>query len=597
MIKSIKKHLVLLVLFVITIANSQEKKVPEKANDSIIKTEVVNVVTSYVPKITDAFKIKQKPLIVHSKETQKKELEYTIFSVPVASTFIPKSGAMKKIELDKKEALYLNYFSLGFGNRITPFVEAYVRNEDGNGSEFGAHLKFLLSANPVQEIPLSSTYYNMNLNLFYSQDERYYSWKAGASGERNKHNWYGLPTNITFNDATISRIEPAQAYNHFEVFGELKLDDSYLEKAKMSVAMSSDILKSSEFLVNGNAKFKIALDNIHRELNDLYINTTLSYLGTTFDNNYHTREQLKYHFFNAGIHPSYSFLAHNIMVEMEGKTYFSMDIQKNQNYFLIYPNVQISYPIMKNMLGVFIGVSGDLQTNTYHDLASQNPYISPTQELSQTSKYEIFGGAKGKLENQFSYNAKASYSFVENDVFFTLNQSKSNGTNNAGSDAFSFFGYEYGNSFNTMYQDLKMASFFGEIAFDGIENLSVGANVTFNKFIVEDKQFEPWNTPEIKGELFGTYKTNRWFAGTNLFFVGARKARLYNILPEKTFTKLKLKSYLDINFNSGYYFNDSFSLFLNLNNVLNNNYQRFNNFNVQGFQAMAGLTWKFDTIF
>ncbi|WBX73209.1 hypothetical protein PG913_10075 [Tenacibaculum pacificus] len=509
---------------------------------------------------------------------------------------------MKKIDLGKREELYPNYLSLGFGTKMTPFVEAYIRNETGYGGEFGAHLKFLLSADPVEEIPLSSTYYNVGLNLFYAQNERYYSWKAGVNGERNKHNWYGLPTNIfpteatVDNKATISRIEPEQAYNYFKVFGEIKMDDSSLEEVKMSASLFSDILESSEFLIDGNALFKFPLDNIYRELNDLHINTTLSYLGTSFENNYETQEQLKYSFFNFGVHPTYKFLAYDISVKIGAKSYFSMDMEKSENQFLIYPDIEISYPIVKDALDIFIGASGDLKTNTYHSLATKNPYISPTQNLLQTNKYEAFGGIRGKLKHQFSYNIKGSYADIENNPFFALNQSKSDGTNNAGTDAFSFLGYEYGNSFKTEYDDIKAITFFGELAFDGIKNLSIGLNGEFNQFTLTNEELEPWNTPEMKGEFFGTYKTGKWFAGTNLFFVGERKGKLYNILPEKTFTTVNLESYFDINFNGGYHFNDSFSVFLNLNNVLNTNYQRFNSFNVQGFQAMAGLTWKFDTI-
>ena len=252
---------------------------------------------------------------------------------------------------------------------------------------------------------------------------------------------------------------------------------------------------------------------------------------------------------------------------------------------------------MKDFANAFVGVSGDLKTNTYKSLSDKNPYISPTQNILQTNKkYNAFAGIKGRLDSQFSYNFKASYAEIENNPFFALNQSKSDGNNNAGTDAFSFFGYDYGNSFNTEYDDIKLVSFFGEVAFDGIKNLSVGLNGQFNKFTLTN-ELEPWNTPKIKGELFGTYKTNKWFAGANFFFVGQRKGKLYDALPLETFSAIDLDGYFDINFNGGYHFNDSFSVFLNLNNVLNNSYQRFNNFNVQGFQAMGGLTWKFDSIF
>ncbi|WP_237274609.1 hypothetical protein [Tenacibaculum ovolyticum] len=597
MIRSMKKHLSLLVLFVISIANSQEKNAPEKTKDTIIKTEVVKVVTSYVPKITDAFKIKQKPVIKHTKETQKKELEYKIFSVPVASTFIPKSGVMKKVDLGKREQLYPNYFSLGLGNKITPFLEAYVRRNESYDSEYGVHLKFLLSADPVEKTQLSSTYYNMNLNLFYAQQERYLNWRAGISAGRNKYNWYGLPKNITFTDATISRIEEEQAHNLFKVFGTIKFDDSYIEEANGSISFFSDVLSSSEFLIDGNAKFKVSLDRFHRELNDLHINTTFSYLGGKFDRSYETQNELKHSFFTVGVHPTYKFLVQDLAIKIGAKSYFSLDIQNKGNNFFIYPDVEISYPIVNEFANIFVGASGDLETNTYKSLVDKNPHISPTQQVLQTNKkYDAFAGIRGKLDFQFSYNFKASYAAIENNPFISLNQSKSNGTNNAGTNAFSFLGYEYGNSFNTTYDDIKLMTFFGEIAYDGIKNLTLGVNGKFNKFTLTN-ELEAWNAPKIEGELFGTYKVEKWFAGVNLFFVGQRKGKLHEILPLDTFTTVDIDSYFDINFNGGYHFNDSFSVFLNLNNVLNNSYQRFNNFNVQGFQAMGGLTWKFDTLF
>ncbi len=69
-----------------------------KAKDTI-KTEVINVVTSYTPTISDAFKIKKNPKIKLGAKTQKKRLKYQIFSAPVASTFIPKSGVAKGINM------------------------------------------------------------------------------------------------------------------------------------------------------------------------------------------------------------------------------------------------------------------------------------------------------------------------------------------------------------------------------------------------------------------------------------------------------------------------------------------------------------------
>ena len=46
--------------------------------------------------------------------------------------------------------------------------------------------------------------------------------------------------------------------------------------------------------------------------------------------------------------------------------------------------------------------------------------------------------------------------------------------------------------------------------------------------------------------------------------------------------------------NGGYHFNDSLSAFITLNNLLGTAYERYANYNVLGFQALAGVTYKFD---
>jgi len=64
-------------------------------------TEVINVVRPYSPTVSDAFKVKETPSLTDSLSTQKKEVNYNIFSVPVASTFTPAKGKATTIERKK----------------------------------------------------------------------------------------------------------------------------------------------------------------------------------------------------------------------------------------------------------------------------------------------------------------------------------------------------------------------------------------------------------------------------------------------------------------------------------------------------------------
>src|SRR5690554_2986948 len=88
------------------------------AQDPELDTEVVNIVKPYSPTISDAFKIKENPNL-DSIATTKKEVQYSIFSVPVASTFTPAKGRATKVERAKPIKVYDNYATLGFGNYTT----------------------------------------------------------------------------------------------------------------------------------------------------------------------------------------------------------------------------------------------------------------------------------------------------------------------------------------------------------------------------------------------------------------------------------------------------------------------------------------------
>ncbi|CAA0171170.1 hypothetical protein [Tenacibaculum maritimum] len=586
-----KKHILFVLLFVGQFIIAQDK--PSIKKDTI-KTEVINVVTSYAPKVTDAFKIKKKPAIKHSKNTERKALEYTMFSVPVASTFIPKSGTMKTIDLGEKEHLYNNYFSLGLGNKTTPLLEAYVRRKTYYDDEFGVYAKFLLSINPVENSKLSSSFYNTKLNLFYKRKERYFDWKAGLNINRNKYNWYGLPNNINFTEGTLEAIEEEQTYKSYKVFGEVVFEDSYIQEGNLSIAHFSDVLDSSEFDVDFKAKLAFPLDRIHRNLNDLSLNVSVNFLGGNFAYSYRDLQPIAYSFFTLGVNPHYRFLAEDFDIKIGAKGYFSVDTHNNESIFLVYPDVEVAYPVIKDYANLYIGASGDLHSNTYKEFANTNPFVSPTLTILQTNEaYHFFGGFRGKLSQDVNYNTKISYKKEEDKPFFLANNSKSNGIRTGSNTGFLFYGYEYGNSFKVAYDNITTVSFFGEIEYNVFKNLILGANGQFNNFSLT-KELAPWNLPEIEGELFAKYKTKKWYANANILFASGRKGAFYEDVFPYVPAPIALEDYIDVNLSGGYYFSDSFSAFIKVNNALNSNYQRYTNFNVQGFQALAGITWNFD---
>ena len=73
-----KKGFFIFLILLVTFNISAQKKNTEKVKDTV-KTEVVEVITKYNPKISDATKIKINPVIQLSDKTKKKKLGYTIY--------------------------------------------------------------------------------------------------------------------------------------------------------------------------------------------------------------------------------------------------------------------------------------------------------------------------------------------------------------------------------------------------------------------------------------------------------------------------------------------------------------------------------------
>jgi len=87
-----------------------------------------------------------------------------------------------------------------------------------------------------------------------------------------------------------------------------------------------------------------------------------------------------------------------------------------------------------------------------------------------------------------------------------------------------------------------------------------------------------------------------WFAGASLFYVGERMDQMFIIDPlvNSSPITVTLESYFDANAHVGYRINDQWSVYAKANNIANQDYKRWMNYQVQGLQFLAGTTYKFD---
>ena len=548
-------------------------------------SETVEVVKPYTPSVNDAFKIRETPAIIDSISLEKKPVQYSIFSVPVASTFAPAKGRATNVERERMPVVYDNYATLAFGNYTSALAEFYSNLEVNRTDNFGIFITHSSAQGGIDEVQFEDKFYETELNLNYSSRKRNMNWNTEFGAEHGLFNWYGVPEEFLSGVYLDSDLQ--QNYFSAYVGGELSFNDSFFDKARAQYRFFGDSHDSAEQHVTLKPVLEIPVAG---EL--FHTNLMLDYVSGSFDRGFLTEQGINYGFLNVGLSSSLLVLRDDLTLNLGAAVYYSQDMENSDGGVYVYPQVTASYRLAGEYFVAYAGLEGELKQNTYYNFAGENPYVSPTLEIQPTDQqFELSVGGKGKLSNSIGYNLRAQYSSEDYKPLFKSNPGDLINSN--------LKEYHFGNSFGLVYDQVNTISGFGELNLDVNRNVSLRINGEY--FIYDtDEQEEAWNLPNFKASLLGDFQiTDNWYAGTNFFFVGPREDERRRVIqstePEtERIDVVELGSYLDLNANLGYRFNEQLSAFVRGNNLLGNSYERWMDFPVLGLQVMGGVTYKFD---
>jgi hypothetical protein len=557
--------------------------------DENIGTEVVNVVKSYTPTISDAFKVKEAPSLEDEDNTKREVITYNTFPFPVASTFSPSKGKAAGVERTERENLFNNYLTLGLGNYGAVNSELFVTENISREEYFGLMLRHLSSQGGINEVELENKFYTTSLDLTYGKQHSNSTWNANMGYKNQIYNWYGLPVDFgtallpTDRTILINGIDPLLLFHDFYISGKINVDHSVFNEASFKYNRFWDARGSAEnrFYAKPSFSFDVA-DEI------IKTNFSVDYLGGAFKKDYNSAAGIQYGYTNFGVHPSIVINENDWSVNFGAALFYSVDTANKANKFYVYPKLKASFKVVGDLMILYAGAEGSLSQNSYADFANDNPFVSPTLNIKPTDqKYDVFAGLRGKFANNISYNVRGAYRSEKDKALF---KSQNYSANAANED------YAFGNSFGVVYDNMKTINIYGELKADFSKNLSFGINGTFNSY-KNDIEAEAWNLPALKlGASLDINITEKWSTGTNLFFVGDRKDLQLNndIVTLVPIAPVTLKSYFDANLHLQYAHNERLSGFLKFNNIANQAYQKWLNYPVQGFQFVLGACYKFD---
>ena len=570
---------ILVVILTMQVSFSQVK-------DENIGSEVVNIVKAYTPTISDAFKVKETPSLDDETTAAKKEIKYNIFSFPVASTFTPAKGKAAVVDKAKKVKLYDNYATLGVGTYTTILGDVYLNHEIGRGESVSAYVGHHSSQGGIDDVLLDDDFSDSKINLSYNKRDKNLSWTVEGGFQMQSYNWYGLPTSLMLEPSpiiaqvAIDTLDVGHSFTNAHIGGDIDFEDQYISSGSVLFRRFGDNQGS------GENRFKVkAVADI--PVRDETVSTTVffDYLGGSFDRNYYTEEELNYGNFQIGLSPTYQLKQDDLTVDLGVTATYFNDTEVSDSKFFIYPNISASYRLVDDVLIAFGSIKGGLIQNSYYDFATENAFVSPTLFIAPTDqKYNASVGLKGKLSNTMSYSINGRYISENNKALFVNNDITTSNED-----------YTFGNSFGLTYDDVTTFSVAGEINVDVNRNFTLGLKGEYFAYDTKN-QAEAWNLPDMKASLFVDYQiTEQWFAGANMFFVGERKD-IFNVpnLITPMSAIVTLDSYFDANVHVGYHVTDRLSVFMKGNNLVGEEYTKWQNTPVQGIQFLAGATYKFD---
>lgn len=235
------------------------------------------------------------------------------------------------------------------------------------------------------------------------------------------------------------------------------------------------------------------------------------------------------------------------------------------------PDIAASFGIHNNSIVFSTGWQGLLHQNTYEQLSTENPYIYNHCEVKQTYSNEIYGAINGKVGDHINYSGRISF-WHYNDMPLYVNNA-----------------YDQ-KQFNILYDNsLDGVSLAGQIHYKVSNVFAVGFGTTiFNNSSSTTSHL--WGIPgfKLKADLLVHPLKGLAITGYLNMLDG-----IYVPINGNLNNPDKLKAIFDLGANVEYDLINRLSVFVQINNVLNGQNQRWLGYTAYGFNIYGGIRFKF----
>lgn len=523
----------------------------QRGTDTVIRTQEFNVYQVYVPEVQKKTKERIIPDVpkfdtinpVYQYEVPEQKLTYTYQAVPIRPL---------ALGLDKQQHNFENYIKAGFGNYSSFLLDAGISALQTEKFQSVLHARHLSQKGGLTNRQSSLSEFS---GTGYYQLE-HHDLEAGIQFTRRGSSYYGLNQPV-YPYPELDSVR--QVY--WGIKGQVAIENSnnsrFVYKPRLGGSYYADRRNASETGMDISIPLAYQIDS------------TLK-LGLDLNGNFYSytvnNRSVGNHLIAARPYADISILKSDLHIGIRP----SLGID---NRFYLLPDITLRVPLIENALTLNGGFKGEVIQNTFEQLSSKNPFIYNNYLVQQSRQLKVFGGFDSKLGKHMSLGGSIAWNQWNNLPVFINDYSRT----------------ADGRYFSIIYEGkVQGLTFDGYFKYQVNESFGVTGAGSWTSFTYKERMNKIYHEPQLKlsGEVFARPVKQLYLSAKLEYW-----DRIFYLT--ETGTTENLLPITDLSLQGEYQIIPRLSLFLQLNNILNRQYERFNLYNVYGFNIIGGLRFKF----
>jgi len=285
----------------------------------------------------------------------------------------------------------------------------------------------------------------------------------------------------------------------------------------------------------------------------------------------------------ATLSPYYKIIGDNWHVKLGVNAMFFSGAEKE---FMVSPNISADVEVVDKTV-LYLNANGKLNSNSMYDLFQVNRYTSPTSRLTPSRNWlDGIIGIKSGVAPGFWFDVFGGYKITSNNYFFV--------------PSFAFGDEDYFDSACGMLNeiDTKQLLIGANLKYSYQQLFEISLKGVYNNWTAEysdkypdtnlrGKDAKAWGMPEMEITAGVTVRPIKNLSASLDYYLGTgREAKLGS-------QDVKMDNINELNLTGAYNFNDTFGMYLKLNNVLFQKYELYYGYPLQKFSAMIGVNINF----